>query len=160
MSDLAKEIRVLVDNYVTSADDQQLREHWQRLQGDRRQRVVQGARSCVESETRSSIGGLREPQRDAGQGQFRHTGRKRRRRRTASRSEQGSNRSAEEDLHVELQSNSGQTADGDSEQHLGVEAGPPLLRGRRTRAVARNGTPSRVQPRRLQHHRKDRGQGN
>ncbi|ETI48321.1 hypothetical protein F443_07646 [Phytophthora nicotianae P1569] len=160
MSDLAKEIRVLVDNYVTSADDQRLREHWQRLQGDHRHGTVQDMQSRVESETMSSTGDLRGPQSNAGQVQPRHTGRKRRCRRTASRSERGSNVSAEEDLHAELQSNSGQTADGDSEQHLGAEAEPPLLRGRRTRAVTRDGTPSCVQPRRSQRRRKDRGQGN
>ncbi|KAG2805017.1 hypothetical protein PC111_g18008 [Phytophthora cactorum] len=94
---LAKEIRVLVTNYVARTDAQSLREHWQALRGDqghelahREQRSVQEVRPSVGSEQVPVSSELRGPQGGAGQLRPRLTGIKWQHR-AADRSKQGRN---------------------------------------------------------------------
>ncbi|KAG3151239.1 hypothetical protein PC128_g23019 [Phytophthora cactorum] len=97
LSQLAKEIRVLVTKYVARTDAQSLREHWQTLRGDqghelahREQRSVQEVRPSVGSEQVPVSSELRGPQGGAGQLRPRLTGIKWQHR-AADRSKQGRN---------------------------------------------------------------------
>ncbi|OWZ21984.1 hypothetical protein PHMEG_0003381 [Phytophthora megakarya] len=65
IGDLVKEIRVLVDNYVANADDQQPRELWQLLRGDQVCGMGHDVQQNADSEIVSSTGAMRGPQGDA-----------------------------------------------------------------------------------------------
>ncbi|OWZ07145.1 LOW QUALITY PROTEIN: hypothetical protein PHMEG_00020505 [Phytophthora megakarya] len=64
IGDLAKGIRVLVDNYVANVVDQQLGEYWQRLCGGQVRGMVPDVQPNVDFETVSTTGALRGPQGD------------------------------------------------------------------------------------------------
>ncbi|ETN05927.1 hypothetical protein PPTG_23386 [Phytophthora nicotianae INRA-310] len=100
MGDLAKEIRVLVDKYVTSAGDQLLCKRWQRLRVAQGHEVGRGEQQSVLNvwpsvgfEQMSATGDMRRPQGDAGQVRTRQAGSKRQRR-SVSRSKRRQNKSA------------------------------------------------------------------
>ncbi|OWZ20098.1 hypothetical protein PHMEG_0005548 [Phytophthora megakarya] len=61
MGDLAKEIRVLVYNYVANAGDQRLSVYWQRLRGDQVCGMVHDVQPNADSEPVSTTGVLRSP---------------------------------------------------------------------------------------------------
>ncbi|KAG6948918.1 hypothetical protein JG687_00015182, partial [Phytophthora cactorum] len=170
LSQLAKEIRVLVTKYVARTDAQSLREHWQTLRGDqghelahREQRSVQEVRPSVGSEQVPVSSELRGPQasRDGTYGQapvtLTLTNAK-----LPGTSLQSDVASSEDVLHFEPQSSLGQAADKDSKQHVGANAqDSPRLRGRQRGATTWVGTPPRIlQPRRSSRRRNDRDQDN
>jgi hypothetical protein len=74
LTDLAKEIRILVDTYVRESEDEKLHEHWDQLQSGEGQRADNaGPASSTTGETMMPHGGKRPTRR-------RQSGRKRRRR--------------------------------------------------------------------------------
>ncbi|OWY95378.1 hypothetical protein PHMEG_00034631, partial [Phytophthora megakarya] len=100
MQNLAKDIRVLLGNYVDKANDQQLTEYWSKLCGDRTQETVAPVTVPVDSTTTTTTSDeLRASLVDAGSSRRRLTGRKRNRRpmrKTASgQSQQSANDNAE-----------------------------------------------------------------
>ncbi|KAG4061447.1 hypothetical protein PC123_g3689 [Phytophthora cactorum] len=121
MTDLAKEIRILVDNYVRQTDDQELQESWQKLQSSGEQRRADSTASSA-SGTRTSPG-----QRPA---RRRHTGEKRQRQSALERDVQRSDNIHSEDRssRAGVQTSLGQTATGLDEDR------PRRPAGRQTRS--------------------------
>lgn len=158
MTDLAKEIRILVERYVDQAAEEQLTKHWRKLQGS------SGPSAAVLPEAEPATPAASEQQVSTGETRSagrRHTGNKRKRRTRggASRRDKYGKRNGVTNSE-DNSTLSGQTSDG--EGHDDNQCQPPPCRRSRLRTTASAASVplegSKTILRRSSRHRKNRGQ--
>lgn len=156
MSDLAKEIRVLVESYVKQSDDQELRKAWDKIHPSGDQRQVGSSDASVDQQqansTAPSSGGVR-GKRPA---RRRHTGRKRRRSTQEQSIQQNETILGEGSAPRGVQSSLGQAATGLDREH-GLDQPVGRQTRSRTASAGVTATPRKISSRSIRR-RRDRGQ--